>query len=88
MAFLLHTPTTLRTRRLTTVVTALVTDWSRMLVNRTREELDEYNYAIACWREAARTSPLQEAKDCYNNAALELEIERDSGKNIIINVRV
>jgi len=57
-------------------------------VNRTKEELDEYNYAIACWKATADRSALQSAKDMYNNTARELELERDTGNKVVLTTRV
>jgi hypothetical protein len=74
--------------RLTTAVIPLGSDWSLFRVNRTKEELEEYNYAIACWKETADRSTLQSAKDMYNNTARELEIERDTGNKVVLTTRV
>ena len=53
--------------------------------------LEQINWAIQMWRYAAaqdtKNGMLQRAQTC-ENAARELEIERDTGKIVHINVRI
>jgi hypothetical protein len=77
-----------RIRKLILTVIHLVTGWSPFHMNREKEEIEEYDYAISCWIATANSlSSTPEAKAMYLNTAEELRIELDTGKRIYLNQR-